>query len=112
MASFDDWKLDDAQRPPPRSVQEHELKAAAAPHLSIRHLAGEEGQTDAGSGLNGNFNDFDPLLEQLGDPPIFELGKPAPQERHVPKPRVGACPAAHNRALFEESGDAATSGQA
>jgi hypothetical protein len=42
------------------------------------------------------------LLEQLGSPPLIELGKPAPDERHLPKRRVGSNPAAHNRALLGE----------
>jgi hypothetical protein len=50
----------------------------------------------------GNFNDFVSLFEQLESPPVFELGKPGPLEKYIPKPRVGSCPAAHNRALIGE----------
>jgi hypothetical protein len=48
----------------------------------------------------GNFHDLEQLLEQLGSPPLIELGKPTPDGRYLPKSRVGSCPAAHNRALL------------
>jgi hypothetical protein len=50
----------------------------------------------------GNFEDLERLLEQLGAPPVFELGKPLPDERFMLRTRVGTCPAAHNRALLDE----------
>jgi len=50
----------------------------------------------------GNFHDLDQLLEQLGSPPLFELGKPAPDDKYLPRRRAGSCPAAHNRALTGE----------
>jgi cytochrome c peroxidase len=53
----------------------------------------------------GNFNDLEHLLEQLGSPPLIELGKPTPHDKHLPKSRVGSCPAAHNRALLGEELD-------
>jgi len=54
---------------------------------------------------NGNFKDLDILLEQLGAPPVFELGKPLPQQKFLLKMRVGSCPAAHNRALLDAEAD-------
>ena len=49
---------------------------------------------------SGNFKDFQDLLEQLGKPPVFELGSPLPDDKHLPRRRAGACPATHNEALF------------
>ena len=54
---------------------------------------------------DGNFNDLESLLEQLGAPPVFELGNPLPQERFMPKGRIGDCPASHNRALLDQGDD-------
>jgi hypothetical protein len=51
---------------------------------------------------DGNFKDLESLLEQLGAPPVFELGNPLPQEKFMPKPRVGDCHASHNRFLLDE----------
>lgn len=48
----------------------------------------------------GNFAEFAELFEQLDAPPVFRLGLPAPDDQYLPKPRVGSCPAAHNRALI------------
>lgn len=53
----------------------------------------------------GNFKDLDSLIEQLGAPPVFELGKPLPDEKFMLKLRVGNCPASHNRALLDEDVD-------
>jgi hypothetical protein len=50
----------------------------------------------------GNFDDFDMLFEQLAHPALMELGFPLPADKYIPKPRAGACPAAHNRALLDE----------
>lgn len=50
--------------------------------------------------MRGNFSDFDLLFEQLAAPPVMELGKPAPDDRYLPKPRVGSCEASHNRELL------------
>lgn len=47
----------------------------------------------------GNFDDFDSLFEQLATPAVMELGFPLPQEKFMPKRRIGSCPAAHNREL-------------
>jgi hypothetical protein len=51
--------------------------------------------------LSGNFKDLESLLDQLGAPPVFELGKPLPNEKFMPR-RAGSCPAAHNRALLDD----------
>jgi hypothetical protein len=53
----------------------------------------------------GNFHDLDSLLEHLGDPPIFQLGHPLPNERFMPKPRAGKCPATHNDLLLRKADD-------
>jgi hypothetical protein len=57
------------------------------------------------SSSTGNFKDLEMLLEQLGAPPVFELGKPLPQGKFLLRMRVGSCPAAHNRALLDEKSD-------
>jgi hypothetical protein len=51
---------------------------------------------------SGNFDDFESLFEQLASPALMELGFPLPQEKFMPKRRIGSCPAAHNRALLGE----------
>jgi hypothetical protein len=57
----------------------------------------------AASPAGGNFQDLESLLEQLGSPPLFELGNPLPDEKFMPKRRrIGECHASHNRALFGE----------
>jgi len=84
-------------------ISPHQAAAAAAPHRSIRELAGQPRsgpEKDVGS--RGNFQDFDILFEQLTKPPVMELGNPLPSEKYLPKPQVGSCPAAHNRALLGE----------
>ena len=78
---------------PASGLEPPQVRAAASPALSLKQLA------------SGNFHDLDSLLEQLGDPPIFQLGHPLPNERFMPKPRAGSCPAAHNDALVGEPGD-------
>lgn len=50
----------------------------------------------------GNFDDFESLFEQLASPALMELGFPLPEDKFMPKRRVGRCPAAHNRALLSE----------
>ena len=59
-------------------------------------------KTKARPGSEGNFQDLESLLDQLGEAPVFQLGKPLPQEKFMPKMRAGSCPAAHNRALLGE----------
>lgn len=82
-------------------IPAHQAAAAAAPHRSVREIlhAAEEAERKA-SGTRGNFNDFDLLFEQLAAPPVMELGKPAPDDRFLPKSRVGSCEASHNRELL------------
>jgi hypothetical protein len=50
----------------------------------------------------GNFDDFDMLFEQLASPAVMTLGFPLPEDKFIPRPRAGSCPAAHNRALLSE----------
>ncbi|GAA3906750.1 hypothetical protein GCM10022276_26580 [Sphingomonas limnosediminicola] len=87
---MDDWILDDEYGAAAHYLEPHQVKAAAAPHVPIDKLA------------SGNFKDLERLIEQLGKPPIFELGKPAPDDKFMPRSRIGGCPAAHNRALLGE----------
>ena len=77
-----------AARPP--AIEPQQLTAAAAPRLPLKQLAA------------GNFHDLDMLLDQLGAPPVFELGKPLPNDKYMPRSRVGCCPASHNRFLLRE----------
>lgn len=51
----------------------------------------------------GSFEDLEALFEQLATSPIIELGNPLPDEKFLTKrPRVGRCPAAHNKALLDD----------
>jgi hypothetical protein len=77
-----------AARPP--AIEPQQLTAAAAPRLPLKQLAA------------GNFHDLDMLLDQLGAPPVFELGNPLPNDKYMPRARVGRCPASHNRFLLRE----------
>jgi hypothetical protein len=101
MAGLDRRDIDDRNGAPPAGFKAHHLKAAASPSLPLRQLALEEPPPD----LSGNFKDLESLLDQLGSAPVFELGKPLPNDRYMPRPRVGKCPAAHNRALLDENAD-------
>jgi hypothetical protein len=96
MAGVDDWKTSEEQRAAAPHLEPHQVDAAAAPRLPIRKLAGVESSSKPG----GNFKDLDHLIEQLGSPPVFELGKPQPEDRYIPRNRAGSCPAAHNKALL------------
>jgi hypothetical protein len=72
------------------SIQAHQVAAASDPDRPTRELL-------------GNFGDLDSLFEQLAQPQVIELGNPLPDARYTPdRQRVGACPAAHNRALLGE----------
>jgi hypothetical protein len=97
MAGLGSWDIDDREEGPPTGLQAHQLKAAAAPDIPLKQLARED--------LSGNFKDLEGLLEQLGSAPLFELGKPLPNQKFMPRRRVGKCPAAHNRALLDEDAD-------
>jgi len=57
---------------------------------------------DRQAGKTGSFDDFDRLFEQLSSPAVIELGYPLPKDKFMPRPRIGSCPAAHNRALVGE----------
>lgn len=98
MAGLDSWDIDDHAAGPATGLQGHQLKAAASPHIPVQQLAREEQR----SRRRGNFKDLESLLEQLGAPPVFELGKPLPDDKFMPRRRVGDCPAAHNRALLDD----------
>lgn len=63
----------------------------------------------------GSFSDeIARLLEQLATAPLIELGKPIPDEKHLPKearrPRIGNCPASHNRLLLDRHARPTSSG--
>jgi len=92
---------EDKGRPCEHGLREHQLRAAASPAIPLRKLALEEQAVEAA----GNFSDLESLLDQLGKPPVFELGKPLPNEKYLPKRGLSACPAAHNRALLDEGAD-------
>jgi len=96
MANVDDWKSGEEQRAAAHHLEPHQVEAAAAPSVHSRKPAGVASSSTAG----GNFKDLDQLIEQLGSPPVFELGKPEPQDKYIPRSRAGSCPAAHNQALL------------
>ena len=55
---------------------------------------------DGSSG--GSFReDLDWLLAELSKPPVMELGKPEPQEKHLPARSAAKSPAEHNRILID-----------
>ena len=99
MTGLNSWDSEDFKVPGPRGLEPHQLKAAAQPRMSLRELASEAPAPQS----SGNFKDLESLLEQLGAPPVFELGNPLPQEKFLLKMQVGSCPAAHNRALLGEA---------
>ena len=75
------------------AIEAHQLALAASPERATRDQL-------------GNFSDFEKLFEQLGQPPVMELGNPLPKKKYLPKKRVGNCAAAHNRELLgEEAGN-------
>lgn len=100
MAGLFKDDIDDCEAPRPDGLQRHQLKAAAAPGTPLKDLI--EDPCAPAPQPSGNFADLESLLEQLGAPPVFELGNPLPEEKFMPKPRVGDCPASHNRALLDE----------
>lgn len=87
-------------------ISTHQAAAAADPRQSVHDLIDLTAEPESKTtGSRGNFSDFDLLFEQLAAPPVMELGKPAPEERYIPKPRAGSCHAAHNRELLgDEAG--------
>lgn len=78
---------------PAHALEPQQVHAAASPAIPLKRLA------------EGNFHDLDSLIEHLGDPPIFQLGHPLPNERFMPKARAGSCPATHNDVLLREGDD-------
>ena len=97
MAGFDSWVKDECGESSPEGMLPHQLIAAAEPGLPVRQLAEQEQP----AGAAGNFHDFQSLFDQLGSPPVFELGKPVPKREFLSRMRAGSCPAAHNRALLD-----------
>src|SRR5438132_3829958 len=51
----------------------------------------------------GSFADLEALLEELGKPPVLELGKPLPSDKYLPKRKPGLTPAQVNRLLLDHS---------
>ena len=82
-ALSDPREYDEAE---PHAPPEHQQAAAASPHTSLTEMV-------------GNFADLERLFDSLGEPNVMELGKPLPDEKVLPKKRIGSCPAAHNEAL-------------
>ena len=82
------------------AITAHQAAAAAAPHRPVRELVDTAARAPRSGATRGNFQDFDLLFEQLAAPPVMELGKPAPDDRFLPKSRVGSCEASHNRELL------------
>lgn len=59
----------------------------------------------------GSFRqELDWLLQELGKPPIIELGKPEPNDKYLPLRRAAKCPASHNRMLIDGSADGKAQG--
>jgi hypothetical protein len=98
MTGLKGWKRAEKQRPRSAAIEQHQLDAAASPAIPLKQLAAQKEPQVAG----GNFQDVQSLLDQLGSPPVFELGKPLPNERYLPKHGLSSCPAAHNRALLDD----------
>lgn len=94
---------DHPRRPRRHSLARHQMASVAAPSVPIRDLvrAAERDSREARESP-GRFDDLASLLEHFDEPAIFVLGSPLPEERHMPRPRAGRCPAAHNRALTGE----------
>ena len=102
MARMDRWRREETAEAPLRRLERHQLRAIASPRTSLRQLAGNGDEPPSGSAL-GNFKDLEDLLEQLGSPPVLELGNPLPDARFLPRRRIGRCPAEHNRALLDRT---------
>ena len=90
MTGAQAWNDDEQAAARPRAIEAHQLRAAAAPELPLKVLAA------------GNFHDLDMLLDQLSAPPVFELGNPLPNDKYMPRARVGTCPASHNCFLLRD----------
>ena len=91
------------EEPSGKRISEHQALAAASPGITLRELAATAGAaSNEPSGRQiqpSSFRDLDMLLDQLARPAIFELGKPEPKDRYLPRDRARNCPAAHNRFL-------------
>jgi len=86
------------KKSPIGGLEQHQPDAAASPAIPLKRPAGDEEPHITG----GNFQDLQSLLDQLGSAPLFELGKPLPSQKFLPKQGLSSCPAAHNRALLDE----------
>jgi len=86
------------KKSPIGGLEQHQPDATASPAIPLKRPAGDEEPHITG----GNFQDLQSLLDQLGSPPLFELGKPLLSQKFLPKQGLSSCPAAHNRALLDE----------
>ena len=86
------------KKSPIGGLDQHRIDATASPAIPLKQLAGDAEPHVIG----GNFQDLQSLLDQLGSPPLFELGKPLPSQKYLPTQGLSSCPAAHNRALLDE----------
>lgn len=77
---------------------EQDRRPASA--ISLQQLAAMAAPGRRTSDLIGNFGEFGSLFEQLGEPVVIELGKPLPEDKYLPRKRIGSCSAAHNDALL------------
>lgn len=100
MAGADKRETDESPIAAPKDLRAHHQGGASPPDLPPKQVV-----TEAALDSAGNFKDLESLLEQLGEAPVYELGKPLPEEKFLLKMRVGSCPAAHNRALLDEESD-------
>jgi hypothetical protein len=64
-------------------------------------LSGRSASKRASPKPRGSFADLESLLEELGQEPIIELGKPVPNEKYLPKRKPRFTPEQINRLLFE-----------
>lgn len=85
------------------SIASHQRASVASPSTLARDLVeASAGVCSESNPATGGFHDLASLLEHFDEPAIFILGAPLPDERFLPRPRAGRCPAAHNRLLTSE----------
>jgi hypothetical protein len=92
------WTRARKEKARPGAIEEHQLHAAESLAIPLKQIATEKEPQVPG----GSFQDLQSLLDQLGSPPVFELGKPLPNEKYLPQQGLSGCPAAHNRALLDD----------
>ena len=68
-------------------------------------LSARSASKRARSEPRGSFADLESLLEELGKPPVLELGKPLPSDKYLPKPKPSLTPAHINRLLLDQGRD-------